>query len=66
MAKFATKPELTQEMLARSLVAGVPTAWITGDAVYGDASDLRRWLETQRRPYVLAVSCSHPVWDRGS
>jgi SRSO17 transposase len=64
--QFATKPALAQAMLARAFAAEVPAAWVTGDAVYGDASDLRQWLETQHRPYVLAVSCSHPVWDRGS
>jgi SRSO17 transposase len=63
---FATKPELARRMLARAYAAGVPAAWVTGDAVYGDASDLRRWLEAERRPYVLAVSCSHPVWENGS
>jgi SRSO17 transposase len=63
---FATKPELARRMLACAFAAGVPAAWVTGDAVYGDASDLRQWLETQRQPYVLAVSCSHPVWNSGS
>ncbi len=66
MVAFATKPELARRMLACAYAAGVPAAWITGDAVYGDASDLRQWLEAQRRPYVLAVSCSHPIWNRGS
>src|SRR5438105_12401238 len=63
---FATKPQLAQQMLARAFAAGVPAAWVTGDAVYGDANDLRHWLETQRHPYVLAVSCSHPVWHGGT
>ncbi len=66
VAAFATKPELARRMLARAFAAGVPAAWVTGDAVYGDASDLRQWLESQRHPYVLAVSCSHPVWNSGS
>jgi SRSO17 transposase len=62
---FATKSRLAQAMLARAFTAGVPVAWVTGDAVYGDDGRLRRWLEEQRRPYVLAVSCSHIV-RRGS
>ncbi len=66
LVEFATKPELAQHMLARAFTAGVPAAWVTGDAVYGDAGDLRHWLETQRHPYALAVSCSHPVWHGGS
>ena len=30
---FRTKPRLAQEMLERALEAGVPFAWVTGDAV---------------------------------
>ena len=62
---FATKGELAQAMLARAFAAGVPAAWVTGDAVYGNAGHLRGWLEGQRRSYVLAVSCDHPVWADG-
>ncbi len=32
---FATKPELAARMLWRTLDAGVPAAWVTGDTVYG-------------------------------
>jgi SRSO17 transposase len=63
---FATKPEIAKRMLERTFAAGVPAAWVTGDEIYGDATDLRRWLEQERRPYVFAVSCSHPVWREGS
>ena len=63
---FATKPELAQRMLARAFAAAVPAAWVTGDAVYGDDSDLRRWLEAEGRAYVLAVSSNHPVWQAGT
>jgi SRSO17 transposase len=62
---FATKPELAQRMLQRAFAAGVPAAWVTGDEIYGDATELRRWLERERRPYVLAVSCSHALWHHG-
>jgi SRSO17 transposase len=62
---FATKGQLAQTMLARAFAAGVPAAWVTGDEVYGNAGQLRGWLETQRRPYVLAVSCDHLVWSEG-
>ncbi len=54
--EFATKPELAQAMLARARAAGVPAAWVTADSVYGDDRSLRVWLETQRHPFVLAVS----------
>jgi SRSO17 transposase len=54
--RFATKPQLAQQMLARALAAGVPARWVTGDSVYGDHRPLRRWLEGQPQAYVLAVS----------
>jgi SRSO17 transposase len=63
--RFATKGELAQIMLARAFAAEVPAGWITGDEVYGNDGGLRRWLEHEQRPYVLAVACSHVVWDRG-
>jgi SRSO17 transposase len=44
---FATKPVL---------------AWVTGDALYGDARALRQWLEAHRQAYVLAVSGKEAVW----
>jgi SRSO17 transposase len=31
--RFATKPQLAQQMLARTLAAGVPARWVTGDSV---------------------------------
>ena len=63
--RFATKGELAQTMLARAFAAQVPAAWVTGDEIYGNDGALRRWLEAHLRPYVLAVACSHPVWQEG-
>ena len=54
--RFATKPQVAQQMLARAFAAGVPATWVTGDSVYGDDRRLRRWLEAQPHAYVLAVS----------
>jgi len=62
---FATKGKLAQAMLARAFAAAVPAAWVTGDEVYGNDGNLRRWLEGEQRPYVLAVARSHPVWQGG-
>src|SRR5215207_11705659 len=50
-AAFATKGELAQAMLARAFAAEVPAAWVTGDEVYGNDGDLRRWLEGEGRSY---------------
>jgi SRSO17 transposase len=62
---FATKPELARAMLARAFAARVPAAWVTGDEIYGDATDLRHWLERERHPYVFAISCNSPIWHDG-
>jgi SRSO17 transposase len=60
---FATKPGLAKAMLARAFAAGVPAAWVTGDEVYGGDGGLRRWLESERRPYVLAARANQYVWS---
>jgi len=60
---FATKGELAQAMLARAFAAGVPAQWVTADAVYGNDGELRRWLQEQKRGYVLAVSRAHLIWS---
>ncbi len=62
---FATKGELAQAMLARAFAAGVPAAWVVGDVVYG-REGLRRWLEEQRRAYVVAVASDHGLWTVGA
>jgi SRSO17 transposase len=61
---FATKGRLARTMLARAFAAQVPARWVVGDTVYGH-DDLRRWLDTQHRNYVLAVPCTHGVWTQG-
>jgi SRSO17 transposase len=63
--RFATKPELARQMLERALEAGVPAAWVTGDAVYGGDRKLRVWLEAQGQPFVLAVSVKETLWMPG-
>ncbi len=62
---FATKPALARTMLARAFAADVPAAWVTGDSVYGSDSKLRFWLQAEHRPYVLAVTGAHHIWDGG-
>ena len=59
---FATKPQLAKAMLERAFAAEVPAAWVTGDEVYGSDGSLRRWLEQEKRPYVLAVRANQYVW----
>jgi SRSO17 transposase len=56
---FATKPQIACELIASALDAGVPCAWVLGDALYGSDSKLRRMLEDRQQPYVLAVRSNH-------
>lgn len=60
--EFATKPELAQVMLERAFSLGVPSSWVVGDSVYGDARRLRQWLEGQGKAHVMAVSGKTYVW----
>ena len=60
--RFATKPQLAQQILQRAFAAAVPARWVTGDSVYGDDRRLRMWLEAQPLAYVLAVSGKEYVW----
>lgn len=62
---FATKPALARQMLACAFAGAVPAAWVTGDEIYGNDAELRRWLEGEGRPYVLAATCNHAVWHNG-
>jgi SRSO17 transposase len=63
--RFATKPHLATQMLTRTLDAGVPAAWVTGDEVYGADPKLRAELEARGLGYVLAVACDHRVQAAG-
>lgn len=56
-----TKPQMALTMLERALDGGVPAGWVTGDAVYGSASTLRRALEERAERYVLAVRSNEAV-----
>jgi SRSO17 transposase len=67
---FATKPELARQMLERAFAEEVPRRWVTGDSVCGSSRVLRRWLEEQRQPFVLAVPSNEllwagPIWEEG-
>lgn len=63
---FATKPELAAQMLWRTLDAGFPVAWVTGDTVYGSAQTLRAGLEARKQAYALAVACKEHVEVQGT
>jgi SRSO17 transposase len=63
---FATKPELAQRMLERTLDSGLPVTWVTGDTVYGSSQKLRAGLEARKQAYALAVTCKEQVEVQGT
>jgi len=61
--EFQTKPQMAHSMLEEAHNAGVPFNWVTGDSVYGDYRNIRIWLESQNKCYVLCVSGKEYVWQ---
>jgi len=62
--RFATKPQLAQQMLTRAFAAAVPARWVVGDCIYS-SEELRHWLEAQGQAYVFAVTSAHAIWEQG-
>ena len=54
---FATKPLLARQMIERALSAGLRPQWVLADEAYGSDRKFRRFLESRRQPYVVAVKC---------
>jgi SRSO17 transposase len=63
--RFATKVELSRQLLERAFDAGVPARWVVADSFYGRSHRLRRWLEQQGRAYVLMVPKTNAVRCQG-
>ncbi|SPF06936.1 transposase [Streptomyces sp. MA5143a] len=61
---LATKPQLAGDMLTAAHAAGIRTAWVAADQVYG-GSALRRRIRTLGYGYAIAVSTSHRVTTPG-
>jgi len=60
--KFATKAQLAQQMLQSAWDAGLRSAWVVADEVYGNDTRFGRWLEQSgQQPYVLTVNKKHSV-----
>ena len=59
--QFATKIRIACDLIGTALDAGAPCRWVLADSLYGDASELRRMLETRLQPYVLAVRSNHTL-----
>ena len=58
---FATKPTLAAALVARTVAANVPAAWVAGDEVYGADPRLRAAVRGHHLGYVLAVSANRRV-----
>nr|WP_269330522.1 IS701 family transposase [Kineosporia babensis] len=58
---FATKPALARQMIERTIEAGVPADWATGDEVYGQDPALRAALQRLGLGYMLAVAKDHQI-----
>ncbi|MBK8078552.1 MAG: IS701 family transposase [Kineosporiaceae bacterium] len=58
---FATKPALAEQMITRTLDAGLEAAWVAGDEVYGNAGDLRSAIAERGLGFVMAVAKTHPI-----
>ena len=56
--RFATKPALAVQMIARTIAADVPFAWVAADSVYG-VGDVEQALRRAGKGYVLGVGSSH-------
>jgi SRSO17 transposase len=59
---FQTKPQMALDMIKEATESGVPYRWVTGDCVYGDYTDIRTWLEENKKCYVMSVSGKSYVW----
>jgi SRSO17 transposase len=60
---FRTKLELASEMLRAAIERGhLPVGWVTADAAYGDAADLRALVASLGRWYCMEVSGTTTVW----
>ena len=60
---FQTKPQIALDMLKEATTAGVPYTWVAGDCVYGDYTNIRTWLESNHKCYVMCVSGKAHVWS---
>ena len=54
-------------MITEAVAAGMPTAWVAADEVYGDNGAFRAGVAKLGLGYALAVSCTHriPAWPGG-
>jgi SRSO17 transposase len=59
--QFCPKWELALHMLKRARQAGITFKWVVADSVYGQAVELRKWLEAHEIAYGLAIPSDEAV-----
>jgi SRSO17 transposase len=59
---FQTKPKMALEMIQEATAAGLPYTWVTGACVYGAYRDIRLWLESNQKCYVMSISGKEYIW----
>lgn len=59
--QFRPKWELALSMLKRATKAGITFRWVVADTVYGQAVELRKWLDSQGIAYALAIPYDEAV-----
>jgi len=55
---FATKPQISRQMIACAIAAGVPFGFVAADSVYG-VGDIEVALRKAGKGYVLGVAANH-------
>ena len=65
-AAFATKPQLAKRMITRAWSAGLRPQWVLADEAYGSDSKFRRFLESNKQPYVVCIRCDLRLWTESA
>jgi len=60
--EFRTKPEMALDMIRAAHDSGLPFTWATGDCIYGGYRDIRMYLESIGKQYVMAVFGKENLW----
>lgn len=57
-----TKPQLAFEMVCEAIAAGIKFAWVGGDGLYGDNSELCNSLDQIGVTFMLDIHCNQHIW----
>ncbi len=60
------KWEIGRDLVAALRVNGLPILPLLADSLYGEVTELRRWLQERAQPYVVGVDFATTVWPSGT